>query len=57
LLETQNHLLDGQDRGYVDAALGARLMNLDRAAVKATTNLMLAKQRQAASQHPARRQR
>ena len=45
--ETKNHLIDGRDRGYLSQALYNRLSNLLRAAHKATTNLMLAKQRQA----------
>ena len=47
LVETQNHLIDGRDRGCLDDNLYFRLMNLARAAKKATTNLMLSKQRQA----------
>jgi four helix bundle protein len=45
--ETRNHLIDGHDRGYLTSALYTRLSNLTRAARKATTNLMLAKKRQA----------
>jgi four helix bundle protein len=48
LMETQNHLLDGRDRGYLDVALYSRLSNLARSALRITTSLMLAKQRQAA---------
>ena len=48
LVETQNHLIDGRDRGYLGAALYSRLFNLARSALKATTNLLLSKQRQAA---------
>jgi four helix bundle protein len=58
LMETQNHVLDGRDRGYLDAALHARVSNLTRAALKATTNLLRAKQRQGAEQsrkHPGNR--
>ena len=47
LMETMNSLIDGNDRGYLEPAVYSRLMNLARAALKATTNLMLAKQRQA----------
>jgi four helix bundle protein len=47
LMETQNHLIDGHDRGYLDAALYSRLSNLNRAALKTTTALLRAKQRQA----------
>ena len=49
LMETMNHLIDGRDRGYLEPAVYARLMNLARAVLKATTNLMLQKQRQAAA--------
>jgi four helix bundle protein len=45
--ETKNHLIDGRDRGYLGLVLCSRLLNLARAAHKATTNLMLSKQRQA----------
>ena len=48
LVETQNHLIDGRDRGYLGAALYSRLFNLARGAHKATTNLLLSKQRQVA---------
>jgi four helix bundle protein len=47
LMETRNHLIDGPDRGYLDDKLYFRLSNLARAALKATTNLMLSKQRDA----------
>jgi len=47
LMETRNHLMDGRDRRYLDDNLYYRLSNLARAALKATTNLMLAKQRDA----------
>jgi four helix bundle protein len=47
LIETRNHLIDGRDRGYLDDNLYFRLMNLARVAIKATTNLMLSKRRQA----------
>ena len=50
LMETQNHLLDGRDRGYLDPASYSRLANLARSALKTTTNLMRAKQRQAADE-------
>ncbi len=53
LMETQNHLIDGRDRGYLSPALYSRLFNLARSALKATTNLLLSKQRQAA--RPSRR--
>jgi len=41
-METQNHLLDGRDRGYLDAQLYSRLSNLARSALKTTTHLILA---------------
>jgi len=47
LLETWNHLIDGRDRGYLDERGYPRLMNLARSALKATTNLLRSKQRQA----------
>ena len=47
IMETQNHLLDGRDRGYLDDKLYFRLANLARAALKSTTNLMRSKQRDA----------
>jgi four helix bundle protein len=47
LIETQNHLLDGRDRGYLDVKLYSRLSNLARSALTTTTHLMQAKQRQA----------
>jgi hypothetical protein len=40
-------LIDGRDRGYLANPLYSRLHNLARAALKATTNLMLAKKRDA----------
>jgi len=47
LMETQNHLIDGRDCGYLSDALYSRLMNLSRAALTATTNYMRSKQRDA----------
>jgi four helix bundle protein len=47
LVETRNHLVDGRDCGYLDDRLYSRLSNLALAARKATTNLMLSKQRAA----------
>jgi four helix bundle protein len=47
LMETQNHLIDGRDRGYLSDTLYFRLSNLARAALKSTTNLMLSKRRDA----------
>ena len=49
LMETQNHLIDGRDRGYLDVALYSRLLHLCRAAIKTTTALLREKQRQAAT--------
>jgi four helix bundle protein len=46
LIETQNHLIDGFDRGYFDEPLYKRLSNLATAARWTTTSLMRAKQRQ-----------
>jgi four helix bundle protein len=40
LQETQNHLIDGQDRAYLDDRLFSRLWNLSRAAERATANLL-----------------
>jgi four helix bundle protein len=54
LVETQNHLLDGRDRGYLDAALYSRLSNLARSALTTTTHLLLSKQKQAAEQSRSR---
>ena len=50
LMETRNHLIDGHDRGYLDASLYSRLSNLNRAAIRTTTALMVQKQRQAAAE-------
>lgn len=47
LMETQSSLIDGRDSGYLSTTLYSRLANLARAALKATTNLMLSKQQQA----------
>jgi four helix bundle protein len=55
LMETRNHLIDGHDRGYLDDNLYYRLSNLARSALKATTNLMRSKQRDA--NHPRDRGR
>jgi four helix bundle protein len=49
LMETQNHLIDGRDRGYLDTALYSRLVHLCRVALKTTTALLREKQRQAAA--------
>jgi four helix bundle protein len=45
LMETDNHLLDGRDRRYLSEALYMRLHNLTRAAIRATTRLLLSQQR------------
>jgi four helix bundle protein len=50
LMETQNHLLDGRDRGYLEAALYSRLSNLARSALTITTHLLRSKHKQAAEQ-------
>ena len=57
LIEAQNHLLDGRDRGYLADPLYSRLQNLARAALKSTTNLMLAKKRDAERLKCSRRRR
>jgi len=44
LMETQNHLIDGRDSGYLSDNLYFRLMSLSRAALKATTNYIRSKQ-------------
>lgn len=49
LQETINHLVDGHDRRYNDDPLYGRLMNLSRAALRTTTNLLRSKKRQAFS--------
>jgi len=43
LTETQNHLIDGKDRGYLDDRLFSRLWNLSKAAERLTTNLLRSK--------------
>jgi four helix bundle protein len=52
LMETRTSLVDGRHRGYLTQALYSRLSNLARAALKATTNLMRSKQRQADESSP-----
>jgi four helix bundle protein len=47
LMETQTALIDARERAYLTPELWTRLYNLARAALRATTNLMLSKQRQA----------
>ena len=47
LMETQTSLIDARERSYLTPELCPRLYNLAGAAVTATTNLMLSKQRQA----------
>jgi four helix bundle protein len=55
IMETQSSLIDARDSRYVPDALFSRLFNLSAAALTATTNLMLAKQRQAADARAGRR--
>ena len=57
LMETQNHLIDAHDRTYLSDRLYSRLYNLAAAALRLTTRLMLAKQREAALSRSARSQR
>jgi len=57
LIETRNHLRDGRDSGYLSERECSRLSNLARAAERATTNLMLAKQRQASEEKKKKRGR
>ena len=57
LMETQSSLIDGRDRGYLSMELHSRLYNLARAALRATTNLMLSKQRQANESSSQQRRR
>ncbi len=45
LMETENHLLDARDRGYLEDGLHSRLQNLTRCALTATTNLLRSQQR------------
>jgi four helix bundle protein len=47
LMETRASLIEARDAGYLETQLYWRLANLARAALRATTNLMLAKLRQA----------
>jgi four helix bundle protein len=54
LMETENHLIDAKDRGYLDEDLSSRLISLTRCALKATTNLLRSKQRQLSKQNQAR---
>ncbi len=55
LQETQNHLLDGHDRKYWGQKEYSRLNNFAAAARRATRNLMLSKQRQAAREREEKR--
>jgi four helix bundle protein len=57
LIETKNHLIDGRDRGYLANPLYSRLQNLTRAAMKATTSLLLSKKRDAEQLKRSRRRR
>jgi four helix bundle protein len=54
LMETQVALLEGFDSNYIDEKLYKRLHNLSKAALRATTNLMLRKQRDAAAARSAK---
>jgi four helix bundle protein len=55
LVETQNHLVDASDRRYIDRKLFSRLLNLAKAAERATTNLLRSKLRQAEEEKRRRR--
>src|SRR5205823_893451 len=55
LMETINHLIDAHDSKYMADPLWSRLKNLAKAALRATTNLMLSKLRQADREDAARR--
>src|SRR3954466_6494904 len=55
LQETRNHLIDAKDSKYIDDPLYTRLTNLTAAALRATTHLLRAKQRQAAREEAQRR--
>jgi four helix bundle protein len=57
LIETQNSLIDARQRLYLTPEVYSRLNNLARAALRATTNLMLSKQRQANEATQKKRQR
>jgi four helix bundle protein len=45
IVETQNHLIDAKDRGYIDDKLFSRLFNLAAAARRTTTRLIMSKRR------------
>ncbi len=47
-METESHLIDARDRGYLSDRDYLRLLNLARAARRATTGLMRYHQRQGA---------
>src|SRR5262249_12231701 len=55
LAETQNHLIDALDRGYIADPLYSRLRNLARAALAATKGLLLERQRAADAADARRR--
>ena len=57
LMESLSSLIDGRDSGYLSLTLYSRLANLARAALRATTNLMLSKQQQANAGSPKPRPR
>ncbi len=50
LQETKQSIIEGRDKHYFAEPLASRLINLSRAAERATTNLMLTKLRQAREQ-------
>jgi four helix bundle protein len=54
LFEVQHHLEDASRRGYLASPLRDRLMNLSRAAIRVTTGLMRAKERQANAERQTR---
>ena len=55
LMETQNHLIDARDRRYLEDPLYSRLFNLAGSALRTTTKLMIAKQKEAAKARSSRR--
>ena len=55
LQETQNHLIDARDRGYLAEPLFSRLRNLARAALGATLGFLRQQQRKAEEMETRRR--
>jgi len=49
IVETQNHLIDARDRGYINETLFSRLFNLAAAARRTTTRLIMSKKRSSTS--------